>query len=95
MAFKKPHVLPVDTAQVRAAAVTAVGTWLGDPGALGVLGGSAQLSTLATAWAEAVGDALLDSAHAVCASAFPAVRQGSRPSHTAAARESLAVPCPG
>ena len=60
--------------QVRAAAVQTVGVWLGEPGVLGVLAGSAPLTQHAADWAEAVGNALLDPAHAVCAHAFAAVR---------------------
>ena len=63
--------------QVRAAAVQTVGAWLGEPGVLGVLAGSAPLTKHATDWAEAVGNALLDPAHAVCACAFDAVRCAS------------------
>ena len=60
--------------QVRAAAVQTVGLWLCEPGVLGVLAGSAPLAAHAADWAEAVGNALLDPAHAVCARAHAAVR---------------------
>ncbi len=60
--------------QVRAGALVAVGTWLGSVDALLALKDSAVLWAHASKWATSAGDALLDTAHAVCAAAFAAVR---------------------
>ena len=65
------HSWPV---QVRAGALAAVGSWLGNAAALDALGQSTPLCLQAATWAESIGDALLDSAHAVCAAAFAAIR---------------------
>ena len=60
--------------QVRAAAVRAVGGWLGNAQVLDMLSESPRLSEQAAAWTEAIGNALLDPAHLVCSCAFSAVR---------------------
>ena len=61
-------------AQVRAAAVGAVGRWLGSADVLRELSQGAQLVPQCLLWAEAVSMALLDPAHAVSASGFAAIR---------------------
>ncbi|BDA45077.1 Protein TPLATE [Coccomyxa sp. Obi] len=61
--------------EVRAGALVAVGTWLGSADALLALKDSTVLWAHASQWATSAGDALLDTAHAVCAAAFAAVRQ--------------------
>lgn len=62
-------------AQVRAAAVAAVGAWMGARDALAALaGGGAAGAERALEWAGALGDALLDPAPAAAAAAWASVR---------------------
>ena len=60
--------------QVRAAAVGAVGKWLGSAAVLQELSLEAQLVPQCLLWAEAVCMALLDAAHAASAAGFAAIR---------------------
>lgn len=59
---------------MRTGALVAVGTWLGNADALLALKDSTVLWAHASHWATSAGDALVDTAHAVCAAAFAAVR---------------------
>ena len=60
--------------QVRAAAVGAVGRWLGSAAVLQKLSQEGQLVPQCLLWAEAVSMALLDPAHAVSAAGFATIR---------------------
>ena len=60
--------------QVRAAAVGAVGQWLGSAAVLQELSQDPQLVPQCLLWVEAVSMALLDPAHAVSAAGFAAIR---------------------
>lgn len=61
--------------QVRAAAVTSAAHLLSNQALLGLLAGSGTFLTAASQWTGALGNALIDPAHAVCAAAHAAMQQ--------------------